>query len=85
MMIDLVAVVDAQVLAVVLTVGNWVVLRVGGRVPEKLKSDGRKTADAKHRTKSCRLWKVVLASVVLAWLVTVDALAQAARFVLVVV
>jgi len=84
-MIDLVAVVDAQVLAVVLTGGNWVVLRVGGLAPEKLKSDGRKIADAKHRTKSCRLWKVVLESVVLAWLVRVDMLAQAARSVLVVV
>ena len=83
MTIALVAFVDARVLVVVLTVGNWAVLRVDGRVLEKLKSDGRKIADAMHRTKPWRLWRVVWASVVSAWLVRVDMLAQAARFVLV--
>ena len=85
MMIGLVAFVDAQVLVAVLTAGNWAVLRVDGRVLEKLKSDVRKIADAKHRTKSWRLWMVAWASVVPAWLVRVDILAQAARLVLVLV
>ena len=40
MTIALVAFVDARVLVVVLMVGNWAVLRVDGRVLEKLKAAG---------------------------------------------
>jgi hypothetical protein len=85
MMIGLVASVDAPVLVVALRVGSWAVSRVDALVLETLKSDGRKTACVRHRTKAWRLWRVVWASVVFAVLVRADMLAQAAISVLVVV
>ena len=54
MMIDRVASVDAPVLVVALTVGNWAVTKVDGRALGKLKADERKIAGVMHHT---RVWR----------------------------